>query len=46
MFSQILRDNGDVHLSWTRDLFAGTMDGFIRKSKGNSANMHLREDCS
>ena len=31
--SWILRDGGDVDLSWIREVFVGTIDGFSRKSK-------------
>ena len=43
--SWILRDGGDVDFSWIREVFAGTVDGFSRKSEGHSPDMDLR-DCS
>ena len=44
--SWILKDGGDADFSWIREVFVGTVDGFSRKSKGQSPNMDLREDCS
>ena len=42
----ILRDDGDVVFSWIREVFVGMVDGFSRKSEGQSPDMDLREDCS
>ena len=44
--SWILRDNGDVDFSWIREVFVGTVDGFSRKSEGQSPDMDLRGDFS
>lgn len=45
-FSQILRDGGYVDFSWIREVFFGIVDGFSRKSEGQSSDMGLRGDCS
>ena len=41
-FSWILRDGGDADFSWIRELFVGIVDGFRRKSEGQSPDMDLR----
>lgn len=45
-FSWILRDCGDADFSWIRELFVGIIDGFSRKTEGNSPNTDLRGDYS
>ena len=44
--SWILRDGGDFDFSWIREVFFGMVDGFSRRSEGQSLDMDLREDCS
>ena len=44
--SWILRDSGDADFSWIREEFVGTVDGFSRKSEGQSPNIDLRGDFS
>ena len=44
--SWILRDGGDVDLSWVREVFVGPFDGFSRKFEGYSPDMDLRGDFS
>ena len=44
--SCILRDVGDVDFSWIREVFVEMVDGFSRKSEGQSPDMDLRGDCS
>ena len=45
-YSWILRDSGDVDFFSIKRLFVGTVDGFSRKSEGQSPNIDLRGDCS
>ena len=45
-YSRIIRDSGDANLFWVREVFVGTVDGFSRKSEGQSPDMDLRGDCS
>ena len=44
--SWILRDDGDAVFSWIRGVFVGIVDGFSRKSEGQSHHIDLRGDCS
>ena len=44
--SWILREGSDADFSWIREVFVGMVDGFCRKSKGQSPDMDLRRDCS
>ena len=44
--SWILRDGGDTDFSWIREVFVGTVDGFSKKSEGQSPDIDLRGDCS
>ena len=40
--SWILRDGGDDNFSWIREVFIGIVDGFNRKSEGQSLDMDLK----
>ena len=44
--SWVLRDGGDADFSWIRDVLVGTVDGFSKKSEGNSTDMDFRGDFS
>ena len=44
--SWILRDSGDANFSWIIEEFFGIVDGFSKKSEGQSPDIELRGDCS
>ena len=44
--SWILRDGGDADFSCIREVIFGIVDGFNKKSEGQSPDMDLRRDCS